>query len=800
MPDAHLQSMRERGSKEEATKQYVLVRRGADDAADEVTAMNANGYEPLRVLVIEDSEVDTELMVRELRRGGFLTDHLRVETAAALRQQLKERRWDIILSDYNLPGFDAAGALWILKETGIDIPFIVVSGILNTADAVGLMRAGAHDFIQKDDIARLLPVLERELREVEARRQHRIAEETVMRLGRILDESTNEIFVCRADTLAFFQVNRGALTNLGYTLAEMHSMTPVDLMPGWNRAMAMEKLAALRVIPGRKSLFEATHRRKDGTLYPVDVQWYLAATETPPVLVAIALDISERKQAEKRMRRLAAAVEQAADAILITAADGIIQYVNPSFVRIFGYTREVILEQNVSCLDAHSPRDGFFGQMLATLALGHVCKRRFPHRRRDGDVVEVEAIVSPLRETDGVVTHFVAVFRDMTREAQLEAQLRRAQKLEAIGTLAGGVAHDFNNILGAIIGYVELSFAETRQDDRVHGHLHEILQASLRARDLVAQLLAFSRCSEQERRPVSLAPILTETLKLIQATFPSTMDIRTHIDPDAGIVMANPTQIHQVVMNLCTNAVQAMQSGGGVLELTLQSRVVDNAASRVADLLPGSYVQVSVQDTGCGIQDAIRDRIFDPFFTTKRVGEGSGLGLSVAHGIIVGHGGSITVTSRPGQGARFEFYLPRIGSEVEKENMAVHVDLPRGCGRILFVDGEGAPVGVGMQYLEKLGYSMTAMTDPREAWMLFHDHPQEFDALVADQIMPHMSGIDLARKVLTLRPGFPVILCMDPGGSGNPEQLRSQGVRHCLQKPLLEWDLARILYQALHQP
>jgi len=380
---------------------------------------------------------------------------------------------------------------------------------------------------------------------------------------------------------------------------------------------------------------------------------------------------------------------------------------------------------------------------------------------------------------------------------QLEMQLRQTQKMEAIGTLAGGIAHDFNNILGVISGYAELATMDAAEGSRIQKCLKEIFNAGQRARELVQQILTFSRQRVNEPKPLQIGYAVREVMKMLRATLPSTIEVKYTIPKKLSAVVADPTQIHQVVMNLCTNAGHAMRETGGTLEVSLEEMVVDDAmAIRIPDLIPGRYQKLKVRDTGHGMPPQVVERIFDPFFSTKEPGEGTGLGLSVVHGIVMKHGGGIDVISKPGEGTTFEVYFPSLGEVGEREVDDV-TPLPTGAERILLVDDEASMVEMGRQMLESLGYRVTIQTSSVEALADFKARPELFDLVFTDMTMPRMTGADLSREVLKLRPDIPIILCTGYSERIREESAKAMGIREFVLKPMALRDVAHVVRRAL---
>jgi PAS domain S-box-containing protein len=513
--------------------------------------------------------------------------------------------------------------------------------------------------------------------------------------------------------------------------------------------------------------------------------------------VVSMLDITDRKRAEEELALLATVIEQAAEGITITDKHGTVQYANPAFERISGYTREEMIGQNHRILKNSTQDGGLPAEMRDTLARGDVWSGHMINEKKDGTTYKVEVSVSPIRDKTGAIMHYVAIERDVTHEAELETQLHQAQKMEAIGTLAGGIAHDFNNILAAIMGYAEMALYDVTEGTQGRRNLEQVLKAGYRGKDLVKQIITFSRRSEQERRPMRVSPIAKETLKLLRASLPTTIEIRQNIKAQSGMVLADPTHIHQVLMNLCSNAAYAMREKGGVLEIRLSDVDVssDGAASHL-ELDPGPYVKLTVSDTGHGMDRATIERIFDPFFTTKKPGEGTGMGLAVVHGIVKSCGGAIVVDSDPGKGTAFEVFFPRIEGDSLTEADLV-APMATGNERILFVDDEEDLVDMAQQMLERLGYSVVATTSSLEALEVFKAQPDHFALVITDQTMPHMTGADLAKELMRIRPDIPIILCTGFSEVISAEEAKTLGIREFVMKPFATREIAEIARHVL---
>jgi PAS domain S-box-containing protein len=427
--------------------------------------------------------------------------------------------------------------------------------------------------------------------------------------------------------------------------------------------------------------------------------------------------------------------------------------------------------------------------------------------RLDGATIDVEVRTVPFTSDDAQMFH-VAV-RDITERrhaererASLEAALRQAQRLEAIGTLTGGIAHDFNNILSSIVGNIQLVMDDLPSGHPARQSAHEIRNATNRARDLVKRLMTFSREQETPQSRIAVAPLIDEVQQLMRPALPSGVELRVHVPADTPAVIADATQLHQVLVNLCTNASQAMPSGQGQIDVTVTTISATDACSRSRVALEGAkrYVCIEVRDTGSGIAPEVADRVFEPFFTTKRAGEGSGLGLAVVHGIIQSHKGAITVSSRMGVGTSFFVYLPASELPVPVAQSTIK-KVTRGANQhVLYIDDEEPLVFLVTRVLERSGYRCTGCTDPPHAMHVLAANPQSFDLVITDMNMPGMSGIDVARQVLEIRPELPVVITTGYVRSSDIAAIRDMGVRDLILKPDTIEELAAVVGRYLQQP
>ncbi|MBK8005951.1 MAG: PAS domain S-box protein [Gemmatimonadetes bacterium] len=514
----------------------------------------------------------------------------------------------------------------------------------------------------------------------------------------------------------------------------------------------------------------------------------------PARVVGVVQDITERKSAEATLR----AHQLRLEGIVNSAMDGIVTVDEAHRIVVWNRAAEQIFHVPWTAAIGH-PLERFLPMSLAPGDGPHFGS--LEGRRGDGELFPLEASVARIRVEDRIL--FTITVRDLTEQTRaeearqrLERQLRQAQRMEAVGTLASGIAHDFNNVLGAILGNVELARLSVPADHPATEALVQITSASLRARDLVRGLLAFTRRHDSARAPTRVDAVTEEVLRLLRASLPPSVTFQVTLAPGLPPALADASELHQVIMNLCTNAAHAMQPAGGTLGVELEGvELTGEAAEPHPALAPGRYLRLAISDTGVGMDAETLERIFDPFFTTKPPGEGTGLGLAVVHGIVRSHGGAITVSSRQGAGSCFRVYLPALPADVP-EPVTAPAELPRGNGEcLLFVDDEAVLVAIARRALERLGYRVTALTDPREAVALVREEPGAFDLLLTDLTMPSMSGTELAAELLRFRPDLPII--MITGYSGTVAS-GTFGIRELLQKPTTLEQLASTVHRVLH--
>ncbi|MBN1992216.1 MAG: PAS domain S-box protein [Anaerolineae bacterium] len=1009
---------------------------------------------PLRVLIVEDSEDDALLLVRELRHGGYDPTFERVETAPDMNMALAQQAWDVVLADFKIPGFGGLAALALLQKRGLDLPFIIVSGAIGEETAVEAMKAGAHDYVMKDNLARLLPAVERELREAmvrQERRQARIALETHARqqaalfhlsselvatldetdicdkvvvglhktLGYdhvgilLVDESTGErvlractpaanmsldlrlpsgqglserplldgrphytpdvtkepdyvpafnglseldlplkvgpkvlgvlviessrvdafseddfaVLTAAANQVAvalararehqavkaaeiryqslfsrmpvglyrtapggqFLEVNPALVEMLGYPNREaLLAINAIDLYVDvterhrWQSLLEQEGVVrdfevqmyrhddaiiwarntaragrdqegsqilyyegsleditahkqaqeALRkseeryrrlietspdaitltdlqgnllmtnqqnasmlgyanveeLLASQKDAFdfiapldrqrakqnlektlesgsvrnvEYTMLRKDNSTALVELSASLIknATGAPEAFIGIVRDIAERKRAEEERRRLSAAIEQTAESVIITDTEGVIVYVNPAFERVGGHNRAEVMGQHSRILKSGQHDDAFYREMWAVISGGAVWQGRIVNKRKDGSFYTDEVTITPVRNESGEIVNYVSVQRDVSRELELEEQVRRSQRMEAVGQLTAGIAHDFNNLLTAINGFAELLQYRLPVDSPSYDMAGKILHSGQHAADLVSQLLAFSRKQLIQPKVLSLNEVVMDIVdKMLKRVIGETIELALFLEPALWPVKIDPAQMEQVIVNLAVNARDAMP-GGGKLTIETANVVLDDAY--VAGHLgaePGEHVRLCVSDTGCGMSKEVQAHIFEPFFTTKEVNEGTGLGLATVFGIVKQSQGNIWAYSEEGVGSTFKIYLPRATQATDTAlRLAETDDLPRGAETILVVEDEAMVRELAVRVLGWQGYTILQAANGREALSLAQKYNGEIHLLLTDMVMPQLGGQLLANQIKTICPDIKIL-------------------------------------------
>ena len=771
----------------------------------------------LRILVVEDSQMDFELLKRAFHHRGLECSVQRVDGADAFEESLKNTSWDAIICDVDLPGFSAAAALDIYKRHELDIPFIVISGVITEENAIPLLRAGGHDFILKDNLARLIPALKRELKEADERCCRRIAENSLRKSQEELQLAYEMISRSEAKYRSLFNdaldmihivdhngiildANPIEFKKLGYTKEEFFGKTLMEIVHPAFREKTGQALG--QVMEGVEvQNYETVLLVKDGDSLDVEVN-AVPFVENGKVVSARAIirDITERKRAEEQLKKSKEEWEKTFQAIGDIAT---IQDLN----------QRIILANRKACDIFSAQPDELEGKTCYELFQGTSepcegcpvlkCEMDFGVHTAEIENKKLHKTylvsASPIFDKQGDLSRIVHFAKDITDQKKLEEQLRQAQKMEAIGTLASGIAHDFNNILTPILGYADMALETIPPDNPAFTDIQEVHKAGNRAKELVKQILTFSSQVEQQIQPLKIQYVIKEALRLLRASIPTTIEIKQHIDQGCVAVLATPTQIHQIVMNLCTNAYHAMRETGGVLGVSVNPiELGPHDLTTKVKLKEGLYIQLEVSDTGHGMDKIVLDRIFEPYYTTKGTQEGTGLGLSVVHGIVKSLHGDIYVYSEPGAGTAFCIYFPVV-NEGAKEGAGAQVALPLPTGEehILVLDDEKVLVQVERQMLESLGYQVSAFTDCEEALKAFRTKPDSFDLIITDMAMPKITGVKLAQEVFVLRPDFPIILCTGFIELITEEKAKALGISEFIMKPVIKRNLAKAVRKVL---
>ena len=602
-------------------------------------------------------------------------------------------------------------------------------------------------------------------------------------------------------------VNREVERLFGYTREELLAK-PVDLLlplrfreghSGFREGFMREPRT--RSMGAGRDLFGL---HKNGSEVPVEIGLTPLVTEEGVFVLSSIVDISSRKRAEARFRL---AVESSPNGMVMVDPAGNIVMVNREIERLFGYARQELLGKSIEILvperfRGHHPGDrARFFRAPNRRAMG--AGRDLFGLRKDGTELPVEIGLNPIETEDGVFVLSSIVDISARQKAEeerrlLEEKLRHAQKLEAIGTLAGGIAHDFNNILGVVFGYAELLQGEA-PTEQAQEDIRELLSAAERGRQLVRQILAFSRRQPIQRKPLPLGETAAEAVRLLRPMLPPEVELRFHVAPGTPRVLGDATGIHQVLMNLGTNAAHAMPNGG-VLEIAVEPFYVRDSVARARpDLREGAYARIWVRDTGTGMEESVLQRAFEPFYTTKPTGTGTGLGLAIVRGIMLDHDGTIELESAPGEGTAVTCLFPSLPA-VEEPAQPLEDPIPQGSGeRILFVDDERSLGGIADRNLRDLGYQPTVLTDAQEALELLGRLPHDFDLLITDLTMPRLSGLDLARAVSAIRPDLPILLATGYVEDIPQAELDAAGVAATARKPLTRRELGEVVHALLHR-
>lgn len=766
---------------------------------------------PLRLLQVEDSDGDAALIRRSLKRAGYDIAWERVETAREMSEALSRCPWDVIISDYRLPEFDAPAALAVLQESGIDVPFVVVSGTIGEDLAVALMKAGAHDYLMKDNLTRLAPAVEREISDAVRRKQQREAEAALHeseRCYRLISEHSGDV-VWTYDPEAdhFTYVSPSVELMLGYTPSECLGLSIADLVAPESREIARARMRGRAEVLNRGeagSHLETQQieaQRKDGTRVPIETIVSLPpGAQDRHEVVGVTRDITERNKAAVALRESSLFNQQ----IVACASEGIIVYDRELRYQSWNLFMEKMTGVRAEELIGKHPRDVFpFTETNGVI--------RGLERALTGEVVQspdFEFTVertgksgwcldtsSPLRDVSGQIIGVIGIVHDLTERKRLQDQFNQVQKMEAIGRLAGGIAHDFNNLLTVINGYSELLLTRMREGDPFRTAVEEIRRSGERAAGLTQQLLAFSRKQMVEPKVLDLNRLVPELRNMLRRIIGEDIHFEIHLDPTLGPVFADVGQMTQVIMNLAVNARDAMPDGG---TLTLETANVEFPEDAGASTPAGRFVKLTMIDTGIGIDPVTLQSIFEPFFTTKGEGKGTGLGLSTVYGIVKQCGGWVTVDTAPGRGATFGVFLPRT-KEVDSGSQ----EIPRpaaelhGSETILLVEDQDEVRRFVAEALRLYGYAVLEASQPGEALLIAERHERSIHLLLTDIVMPHLTGIELAARLRPVRAGMRVLYMTGHTEQANLGSDLVEAGCALIRKPFTAEDLARKIREVL---
>ncbi len=708
--------------------------------------------EKLNVFFIDQDEASIQPLLAKMRNADLLDRHLLIQDRHSFDKNISHKP-DLIISNADYTALSVLEALQALSERDMEIPLIVVADQGDDQQAVSCLKNGAFDYISKPHLNRLVMAVKKALQSVKEQRKQKQIERALMLTKFTVDHASVSIYWLGMGG-RFMWVNEAGLNLTGYTLSELTGMTVFNVNPTLTPEHWAKKVQAMQK---KKSVFEQTlFKHKNGHLMSVELTHNYFKHEGRDYILVFARDISKRKKAEAEYSRLATAIEQTGESIMITDCAGNILYVNPAFERISGYTKEEVLGKRPSILKSGKQDKRFYKRLWATIMSGKSWRGHFFNRRKDGSLYEEEATISPITDKSGKINSFVAVKRDVTDDINREKQLYQAQKMEAIGRLAGGVAHDFNNLLTIITGYSELAMKQMDKNDPLRTNMEQIYKAIERGSNLTRQLLAFGRRQPLEAKIIDLNAVLADMIKMLKRILGDDIQLETRLPDQTDHVKADPGQIEQIIINLAVNARDAMPNGGKLFIATENCRLDEQFCSTHPDIKPGQYVKILVQDNGIGMSEEIKSKMFEPFFSTKT--EGMGMGLSSVFGIVRQSKGYIICDSDIEHGTAFQLFLPReeqpVKEEIEEKALQ---ELPRGDETILLVEDEEDVRELAARMLRLQGYTVLDAAQGGEALLLCEQHDGPIHLLITDVIMPKMGGTDLARRLKALKPEMRVL-------------------------------------------
>jgi two-component system cell cycle sensor histidine kinase/response regulator CckA len=722
---------------------------------------------PLRILILEDVPMDAELMEYELAQASIPFLSRRVDSRDAFLHELDEFRPDLILSDYTLPRFDGMTALSLARERAPSIPFLIVTGSVNEETAVGCMKAGATDYLLKSNLARIGPAIEAALERERAQAEKVQAESALAaseRRFRSLVQNSSDLVTVLAPDGTITYASDSAERIVGYSPADLVGTSLLAYVDHSH----VEQVRGLLHTNGKTSVagpIEFSLRRPDGSAVWLEaVGSNLLSDATIRGIVLNARDVSERKRADLALReseeRYRDLFDNATDLVCMAAPDGSLLYVNKAWQQGTRYGDDEI--GRMQLLDiVHPESRGYYTEVVNRVLRGerldHVELVFMP---KAGAPITVEGNLSCTFK-DGVPSTVRGIYRDVTERKRAEEQLRRAERMQAAGKLAGGVAHEVNNMMTGVIGFSEFLLRSLEPDDPRKADVEEVIKAGTRAADVTRQLLAFTRQQVLRPQMVQINAVVSEMEKMLRRSLGADKLLELRLSPEAGEIRADRGQLEQVLINLVLNARDAM-TGHGRVSIETALAVWDEVYAQRhggVDIPLGRYVMLAVSDNGCGMDDDVQERIFEPFFTTKPIGQGTGLGLSTVYGIVKQSGGYVWVYSEPGEGSVFKVYLPQARVASEPDEPAIEpVTAPAGGSEtILVIEDESVVRKLACRGLRDHGYNVVEAPNGAQALRYIREHPQLVDLVISDVVMPEIGGRELGQRLATLDPDLPIL-------------------------------------------
>jgi PAS domain S-box-containing protein len=751
---------------------------------------------PVSILHLEDNRNDAELVRSLLNTDGMRCETVRVDTREDFMRTLRERPFDLIISDYSLPSFNGLSALKIAREHYPSIPFLFVSGTIGEESAIESVVNGATDYVLKNNMSRLMPAVKRALRESEESLKRKTAEEMLRKLSRALEQGPSIVLI--TDITGNIEYVNPKFTEVtGYSAGEVIGRNPRILKSG-KLPTEQYKLLWETILSGGEWRGELYNMKKNGEGY------WISASVSPvrnpegsiSHFVAVQEDITERKRSEERLREQAALLDIDPDAIYVKDMQDRVQFWSKGAEALYGYTADEVTGRRATEF-AFSELPVDYQQALQKVLHDGQWRGEWTQKFRDGREIVVSSRWLLVRDEHGLPKSIYVVNTDITDRRRLEARFLRAQRMDSIGTMAGGIAHDLNNVLSPIMIAVQL-LRKKLKDAEDQKMLDMLESLTRRGADMVKHIITFARGIEGKQMLIQPKHLIQEIDQMVRETFPKSIEVSVQLGKNLWSFSGDPTQVNQILINLCINARDAMPKGG-VLTVGVENAMVDELSARLhPQAKPGPHIVFSVSDTGTGIPAEIREKIFEPFFTTKEIGKGTGLGLSTSYGIVQSHGGFINVYSEQNKGTLFKIYLPATPSTSTKEAEIALADLPGGRGEtVLVIDDEAGITEITKAMLESYGYNVLTAADGAEGVVVCAKHMREIQVVICDMNMPIMDGPATIRAVRKILPNVKVIAVSGFLREDHAAELEGGKEIRLLQKPYHAERLLTVLAEIL---